>query len=226
MNELLLFIEIVIVFSMLLLSKRLLGKSGLFLWIGLASVIANIQITKSVDVLGISSALGNVMFASTFLATDILNECYGKKEANKGVYIGLFAVVIYLVCSQITLLYEPNNIDVAHNSMKTLFAIAPRICLSSLLMYFLANLVSVHVYDKLKNKSKGKKMWLRNNLVTISCNCLENFGFTFLAFVGIYSINDIIMIALSGCLIEIIIALCDTPFLYLAKNKVKEIENV
>lgn len=221
MNVFLLFVEVVVMFSILLLSKKLFGKTGLFIWIAFATIMANIQVTKSVDLFGISAALGNVMFASTFLANDILNECYGKNEAKKGVYIGLFSVVMFIIATQITLAFQPNAIDMAHGPMKTLFGISLRVCLSSVLMYFIANLMSVLIYDKLKSKSNGKRMWLRNNLTTIFCNCLENFGFTFLAFVGVYPILDVLMIASTGCLIEIIIALCDTPFLYIGK-KIKD----
>lgn len=218
MNEILLFVEIISVFSTILLAKRLFGKSGLFLWIGLASVLANIQVVKSIDLFGISATLGNVLFASNFLATDILNECYGKKEAKKGVYIGLFSVIVYLAITQLSLLFTPNEIDIAQSSMQTLFGLAPRVCIASLAMFFIANLVDVHLYEYLNKKFQGKKMWLRNNISTIVCNCLENFGFVILAFIGTYPIEEVLMIGISTCVIEIIIALCDTPFLYLAKK--------
>lgn len=220
MNEILLIIEIIVVFSILLLSKKLFGKTGVFVWIAIASILANIQVVKSIDMFGISATLGNVLFASNFLATDILNECYGKKEAKKGVYIGLFSVIIYLIITQLSLLFIPNTIDIAQSSMETLFSLAPRVCISSLVMFYIANIVDVHLYDKLHKKFKGKKMWLRNNIATITCNCLENFGFVLLAFIGVYPINEVLMIAISTCIIEIGIALCDTPFLYLAKKDV------
>lgn len=223
MNEILLLIEMIIVFSLVLASKKLFGKNGLFIWIAIASVLANIQVTKSVTVFGISATLGNVLFSSNFLATDILTECYGVREGKRGVYISLFSILVYIVISQITLIFTPNEIDTVSGAMNTLFSLAPRVCISSVVMCFIANLADVHLYEFLKNKLNGKHMWLRNNIATIVCNCLENFLFVFFAFVNIYSFKDIILIAVSTSIIEIIVALCDTPFLYLAK-KVKEIE--
>lgn len=218
MNELLLFIEIIVVFGLLLLTKKLFGKNGVIAWVALATVLANIQVVKSIDIFGLSATLGNVLFASSFLATDILSECYGTKESKKAVFLGLFSVIVYIIVTQLSLLFIPNSIDMAHNSMKELFALAPRVCISSVVMYFIANLSDVLLYDKLLKLFKGKKMWLRNNISTIICNCLENFGFVFLAFLGVYPIVDILMIALTTCIIETIIAFCDTPFLYLAKK--------
>lgn len=83
MNEWLLVVEIITVFSLLLITKRLFGKNGLICWVAMASIIANIEVTKSVDIFNISATLGNVMFASNFLATDILSECYGKNMQSK-----------------------------------------------------------------------------------------------------------------------------------------------
>lgn len=218
MNEILMFIEIILMFGMLVLAKKFFGKEGIYVWIGMASILANIQVSKCINILGISGTLGNVMFASNFLATDILSECYGEKEAKKGVYIGLFSVIVYLICMQMSLLFIPNEIDVVQEAMLTLFGLAPRICLASVIMFFLANLVDVKLYNFLKIKCKGKKLWFRNNIATIVCNCLENFGFVFLAFLFTYPLIDIIEIAISTCFVEILIALCDTPFLYLAKR--------
>ena len=42
--------------------------------------------------------------------------------------------------------------------------------------------------------------------------------FYIIAFLGIMSFNEILLISISATIIEIIIALCDTPFLYLSKK--------
>lgn len=218
MNELLLFVEIVIVFSLVLVSKKLFGKSGLFVWIAIASIIANIQTAKNVELFGLNATLGTVMFASTFLATDILSECYGMKESKKGVFIGLFSVITFLICTQLMLIFEPNALDMVDGSMKTLFGLNARICIASVTMYFVANMVDVYLFDKLKKTFRDKNLWLRNNISTIICNGLENFLFVILAFAGVYSFKDVLIIGLTTTAIEIIVALCDTPFLYAAKK--------
>lgn len=218
MNEVLLIVEMVTCFSALLLAKRLFGKAGIFAWIGIASILANIQVVKGVVLFGMEATLGNVLFASNFLATDILTECYGKEEAKKGVHIGLFAVLTYLFCSQFSLLFAPSTIDTAHGAMQGLFALAPRVCIASLSMFYLSNLLDVKLYSKLLDRYGEGKMWLRNNISTVVCNSVENFGFAFLAFAGCYPIQDVLIIGLSTSVIETVIALCDTPFLYIAKR--------
>jgi len=219
-NELILFIEVIVVFSALILTKKFFGKVGVMAWVCVASVMANIITAKNADVFGLSTAMGTVLFASTFLATDILSECYGAKFARKSVFMGAASTLLFIVCSQIALLYTPNFIDYANESMTVLFGLNLRISISSIVMYLIANLVDVWLFEKIKNKTNGKMLWLRNNVATIVCNCAENFFFIFFAFVGIYSMSDIFIIALSTSVIEAIVGICDTPFIYLARKVV------
>lgn len=218
MNNILLLISIIGIFSLMLLIKKFLGKEGIIGWMGIATILANMLILKSVDLLGISATLGNVLFASNFLATDILTENYGYKEAKKGVAFAIISVISYLIIGQVALLFSPNSFDTMQPLFQTLFAFAPRITLASVSMFALSNFVDIRLYEFLRKKSNGKKMWLRNNVCTIICNGGENFLFYLIAFAGVMSINEIIMFALSATIIEIIIALCDTPFLYLSKK--------
>ena len=216
MNNLILLAQVAAVFGALLVCYRLFGKTGAVAWVAMATILANVITAKNADIFGMSTAIGTVMFASTFLATDILTEYHGKEEAKKAVLVGLFADVLLIVSTQIALLYKPSEFDYADGAMQTLFALNLRISLASMTMYFIANVADVYLFSKLKEKSGGRLLWLRNNVSTILCNCLENFGFIWLAFVGIYDTETILTIAISTSVIEAIVALCDTPFLYLA----------
>ena len=216
MNEKLLFIEIFTVFSLLLLAKKFFGKNGVLAWIPLATITANILTVKNASIFGLNTAIGSVMFASTFLATDILTECYGVKDAQRGVLMGFFGAVMFMICSQIALLYSPSSIDYASEAMKNLFALNLRVNLASVIMYLAANMADVFLYDKLKKRTAGKKIWLRNNVSTILCNCAENFMFVFFGFYGVYNFSQCMEIACSISIIEAIVGVCDTPFLYAA----------
>ena len=158
------------------------------------------------------------MFASTFLATDILAECYSIEDAKKAVRLGLFSNIILIVSTQIALLYAPSEFDYANDAMKTLFSLNLRISIASAVMYYIANMADIYVFSRIKTATEGRMLWLRNNVATILCNCLENFGFIGLAFAGIYDFGTIMTIAISTSIIEAIVAVCDTPFLYLARK--------
>ena len=226
MNSIILIMEVIVVFSCLVGCYKLFGKTGMIAWVGMATILANVITAKNANVFGLSTAIGTVMFASTFLATDILTEYHSVKDARTAVYVGLFSDVMLIIATQIALLYQPSEFDYADGAMQTLFALNLRISLASMVMYVIANLVDVQLYHTLKEKSKGKKLWLRNNVSTIICNCAENFGFIGLAFAGIYDWKTIATIALSTSVIEAMVAICDTPFLYIAGLKKTDTEYV
>lgn len=217
MNELLFFLTIVLNFCGILLAYKFFGKTGLFVWIGVATVIANIEVTKCVDMFGLSVTLGNVIYGTTFLATDILSEKYGGREARKGVLIGFFTTVVFTLISQVNLLFVPNSEDVVSEAMKTVFSFMPRICIASVIAYLISNVLDTFTYDFIR-KHFPNQLWLRNNGSTMTSQLVDSFLFTIIAFAGVFEWLTIIELSLTTYAIKIIVAACDTPFLYIAKH--------
>lgn len=216
MNELLLVIEVVLTFGAVVLAKKLFGKAGLMAWTAVAMILANLTVVKCVPMFGLDVTLGNVMFASTFLATDMIVELYGDKEAKLSILMGVCATVCFMVCTQVTLLYVPTAFDIAQEPMATLFALNLRSSIASIACCMLANLADVWVYKKIREATKGKYMGFRSSFAAILCNCVENFLFMFLAFGGLYEPVELVVMAITTSAIEGILGLCNPPFLYLA----------
>lgn len=210
-------IQTVIIFSLVVFTEKLFKREGLYVWLSIAIILANITVCKMIDIFHYTTSLGNVLFASIFLATDIMSEKYSEKDAKKGVYISVFSGIIFIIVTQLTLLFIPSSEDVVHDAMRVLFTISIRTMFASMFMFFISNMLDIKLYNYLKKKIP-EKMWLRNNISTILCNCIENYFFNTLAFIGIFPMSVIISIATTTTVIEIIIALCDTPFLYLSKR--------
>jgi len=85
LNEALWIVMMLASFSMILLAYVLFGKAGIYAWTAIAMILANIQVMRTVQLFGMVTAMGNIIYGTTFLATDILSENYGKKEAKKAV---------------------------------------------------------------------------------------------------------------------------------------------
>ena len=77
--ELMWLIMLVFCFFSILIFLRLFGYVGIFIYTALAVIAGNIQVLKQVDFFYSPEpvALGTILFASTFLCTDILSEYYG-----------------------------------------------------------------------------------------------------------------------------------------------------
>ena len=72
-------------FTSILIFLKIFGYVGLYIYTAIAVVVANIQVLKLVDFFYSPEpvALGTILFASTFLCTDILSEYFDKKKAKK-----------------------------------------------------------------------------------------------------------------------------------------------
>lgn len=102
-------------------------------------------------------AIGTVLFSTLYLATDIISEVYGKQESKKAVKMGLCANIVFILASQIALIYVPSEFDYAHNFMKDLFGLNLRISIASVVMYYISNLADVYLFDKLKQATNGQQ---------------------------------------------------------------------
>jgi len=223
-NEILLLLSFGIIYGGALLAYRLFGTMGLYAVSALATVVANIEVMVVVDAFGLEQTLGNVLFGVTFLITDILSENEGKKEANRAVYMGIFASLFFLVISQSWLLYTPADADWAMPSFRALFANTPRMLFASLSVYAVSQKFDVWLYhawwDLTERKSgSGRRfLWLRNNGSTLISQLLNAVLFNCLAFLGVYDTPTLISIIVSSYVIYIFTSLLDTPFVYMARR--------
>ena len=223
-NELLLIASVVFIFSMALLAYKFFGKTGLFCLSAVATILANIEVLILINAFGMEQTLGNVLFAVTFLITDILSECEGKKEANKAVWIGMFASLFFLLLSQSWLLYAPAEGDWAMPAIEAVFSNTPRMMIASFSVYAISQLFDVWLYHKWwaftekKTGSKRKFLWLRNNGSTLISQLLNTLLFTLFAFYGTYDAKTLLSIFISSYIIFIFTSLLDTPVVYLARK--------
>lgn len=222
MNEILTIVAILVNYTGILLAYKFFKKTGLFCWIAFAYVLANIETLKCIDFLGFSTTLGNVMFCTMVLATDILNENHGKKEAKKGVWIGFFTLIAFTILTQIDLLFVPNSQDFANGAFETLFSLAPRVCIASLVTYIVSNQLDIHIFQKIKSKLPDDKYYpIRKTGSNIVSQLVDSALFTTVAFAGLYSLDTFITLIFTTYFIKLGISTLDLPFMKIAKKMKK-----
>ena len=225
MNEILLIVSLLVIYGCVLLAYRLFGIHGLYCFTAIATISANIEVLILVDAFGMEQTLGNILFASTFLVTDIISEVEGKPAAKKAVNIGIFTALFFIVISQAWLLYQPAANDWAQPAIREIFSKTPRVMLVSMLVYAICQRFDVWAYHKwwdlTKKRFNGdsrRTLWLRNNGSTMISQLLNTILYTFGAFGGMYEIPTLVSIALSSYIIYIVTSLADTPFVYMARR--------
>lgn len=185
----------------------------------MATVIANIQVTKTIDIMGIVLTLGNTMYVSMYLTSDLLNEKYGPGEARKAVWFGFFTLIMTTVLMQMVLFFEPASTDFAQDSMKTLFGLLPRLALGSLTAYFISQFLDVRLYTWLRKMAPGRnQLWIRTNGSSIISSFADTLVFCTIAFAFIYPWDVWLEIFLTTYVIKFVLTAVGTPFLYAARS--------
>jgi hypothetical protein len=216
-NELYWAILLLVNFAVILLMFRFFGREGLAVWMGVSVIAANIQVIKTIEILGVTATLGNIVYASSFLITDILSENYGKQAARRVVYFGLAVIIGFTLLMNLARLFEPAADDFAHESLSVIFGFLPRIAVASLAAYLVSQLHDVWAYAFWKRRFDGiRTIWIRNNLSTMVSQLVDTLVFTTIAFAGVFSVGVFLEIVLTTYLLKVIVAAADTPFVYLA----------
>lgn len=215
-------------FTLFLLSYRFFGRVGIYAWIGMATVLANIQVVKTIDIhafgLVVAITLGNTMYGTIYLASDLLNEKYGHKAAKKAVWFGFFTLIATTIIMQMALVFNPLNSEFplqVQGALETLFGLMPRIALASLCAYFVSQFLDVKIYSTLKRLYPApNQLWIRNNGSTGISQLVDTFIFCTIAFAGAegYDRKLWFSIFISTYVIKFIVSICSTPFLYAARS--------
>ncbi|WP_372753886.1 queuosine precursor transporter [Labilibaculum sp.] len=226
-NEILWLVMLLANFLFIILAYRLFGKWGLIMWIPISVIVANIQVIQTVELFGLVATLGNIVYASSFLVTDILSENYGKEEAKKAVWIGFFSLISMTVLMNLALFFIPLEGDefasTAHKASSTIFSLMPRIAVASLAAYLLSQRHDVWAYHFWrKHFPKDEQIWIRNNLSTFVSQFIDSTVFVLIAFWGIFESAMMWEIFITTYFLKFIVAAADTPFIYWSKRIFKK----
>ncbi len=168
-------------------------------------------------------SVGILPYPITFLVTDLISEIFGRRAANRvviaGIFASFFSMGILLVAGVVPAL--PNSpIDDA--TFAKVFALSPIAVLASMMAYLFAQFIDIRIYHFWKNLTEGKHLWLRNNFSTFASQFIDTFTVVGLLCVfGVLPWNTFLGLLISGVVFKILVALIDTPLLYMSVNWIR-----
>lgn len=155
------------------------------------------------------------LYSATFLLTDTLGELWGKKMALRAVLAG-FAGQVIMIATNLIVLAAPAAPFWGHQeAFDVVLGITPRLALASVVAYAAAQTCDVFVFDKLKRLFRGRWLFLRNNGSTAISQSVDSCIFFGIGFWGL--VPDLGELITTAIFIKLLIALLDTPFLYLIR---------
>lgn len=207
-----------------------------------------VGLTKFIQIGPLSVAVGVLPYPLTFLCTDLISEIYGRRRANFLVWIGFLLNVFVILMLWIgqnlpsvpidkmppwqilplnpeVSVYLPNGAQVTGNVelFYFIYSTTAGAVFASMVAYLLAQLCDVHVFHKIKKLTKGKMLWLRNNISTLTSQLVDSFAVVSITFGmafyrGELEFAALLTLFLSNYFFKAIAALVDTPIIYAAMS--------
>jgi hypothetical protein len=221
-QELLWLLTVVYDLGLAILLYRFFGKHGLYTAVVLGIVLGNLQGGKvsELELFGYSftASMGAILYSGIYFATDVLNEKYGRKEANRAVLLGFVANVAVMVTLLISIQFRPSDITGSalevHNAISTLAGYSPIFVVGSLTAYLISQTFDVWLFHKIKTYTGESKLWLRNNLSTITSQLLDTMIYQFTWVMAGMDLKTAFLIAVTKYIFKVFIAGIDTIFIY------------
>lgn len=218
-------IEYLLAFISIISMARFFGEGGLYSYIALSVIVANIQVLKTVDLafLEFPVALGTILFSSSFMATDILTEFYGAQSARRAVNIGFFASLFITISMLLTISINPSadsqNINTA---MIEIFTPMPAIFCASIISYLVSSHLDIYIYEYVRNITDGKYLWLRTVVSTSISSLIDSTIFSVLAWIVFaqnpVTIEQLLYTYILGTYIfRFVIMILQTPMIYFVR---------
>lgn len=207
------------------LMYRLFGKEGLLACIALAILLANLQGPKLTIILGFQTSLGVIFYSGIFFATDLLSERYGRAVANRAVMIGFSVSCIIVLMMSMALLFlptdRPNTAEFSEQiqlSFENILDFTPRFVFGSLFAYLLSQRLDVWLFHYIKEKTRGRALWVRNNLSTMTSQAADTLIYSFVVWWGVVDLQTALQLGVVKYGFKVAIAMFDTPFIYWARS--------
>ena len=199
-------------------SKLYQKRDFLFALFVASMVMVNTLGTKITTILGVRVSVGIFFVPVLFLTTDIIGEVFGRKEASRFVNMATIMLVLLFLMMSLCIAIKPNESWDHQEQYATVFGSSLRMTTASLISFVVAQQLDVFMFSLWGKITKGKHLWIRNNMSTIVSQLIDTTIFEFVAFWHLtpkFTTGYIFSLILPYWLFKVVFALLDTPLCYL-----------
>ena len=161
---------------------------------------------------------GEIAYCLTFPVTDVVSEIWGKRRANMTVMCGLIANILILVLIYITLLLPPAPYWNGNTAFNAVVSMTARIIIASIVAFLASQFFDVWMFHLLKDLTRDRFLWLRNNVATVLAQTIDTTIFTVIAF---YSVAPVLPLIIGQLTVKVILAALDTAPVYLIVGAIR-----
>lgn len=189
-------------------------------------IISNTIATKIIMIGSLSVAAGIICFPISYIISDIITEVYGYNRAKFVIWTGFACLAFMTVAYSVASWLAPAPFYQNESAFDAVFSQVPRIALGSLAGYLVGSFLNSAVMSKMKLWTNGRHLWSRTIGSTIVGEAADSGVFAVVAFAGIFSGEQLLMVAFSGFILKTLYEILATPLTYMIVSKVKSYEKI
>lgn len=184
MNELLFGLQVLLALTCTYVFFRI-GKEGLFVWLGMLALLANLFVSKQITLFGLEVTASDAFAVALILTLNLLQEFYGVESAKKGGWIAVFAQISFLLFSELHLAFTPNHHDISQSAFQTLLGVYPRLLFASCFTLFVVQLFDRRFFAWLKTAASKSSFSVRNAIAISFSQLLDTALFSLIGLYGL-----------------------------------------
>jgi uncharacterized integral membrane protein (TIGR00697 family) len=162
---------------------------------------------------GINFPFSNIIFSIlTYPIVDCICELWGKQAARQTMWFALSSQLLLAVVIQISIFAPHSSFWQLQKEYQLVLSAGASVVTASLIAFAASQMLDIVIYQKLKEYSRGKKLWLRSNLSTFLGQAIDSIIFINIIF---YNSSQKLSILMGSVLVKIILSFLMTPIVYL-----------
>ena len=177
-----------------------------------ALVISSVLASKIITVFGLFFPAGVLAYCITFVVTDVISEIWGKERANRVVFSGFVTLLVTFLLIRLALAWEAAPFWREQRAFSAVLGSTSRIIIASFIAYLASQYHDVWAFHIWRKWTEQRHLWLRNTASTVVSQFIDTLIFITIAF---YGTMDVFPLIKGQYLIKVLIAILDTPFVYL-----------
>jgi len=194
---------------------------------------------------GVTFGAGILFFPLSYVIGDVLTEVYGYARARRVIWMGFAAMIFMAVMSWVVVRMpsDPNwdctGVDllllkdgggnsgaICQATYVSVFGSTWRIVIASITAFWAGEFINSYVLARMKLWTRGKHLWSRTIGSTVFGQAFDSLIFYPIAFLGIWSTQQVIMVMITNWFFKVVWEAALTPVTYAVVGLLKRREGV
>lgn len=162
---------------------------------------------------GINFPFSNIIFALlSYPIVDCICELWGKQIARQTLWLGLACQLLVALLIELSIAAPFPIYWQGQEAYQSVLAVSGKVIFASFIAFSISQLLDIFIFQRIKELSRGKWLWLRSNVSIYLGQVIDSCVFVMIVF---YDSSHKLDILCGSIMVKIILSFLMTPVIYL-----------